>query len=171
MTRTRISVPRACSPYAVLVSPRSVGGSISAPSVVAEVEPEGSGQALAMIPDPMLAARAVGNQIALFEAMSIAIDLNGELTFKHEAVFKAGVGKRRRGAGGFRSILIDRHRDRAGAIFAQQAADHVLSGLDHALISRPDNSVLCRARIVDDEIGHRDAQGAGDNDERTDRRR
>ena len=34
-----------------------------------------------MIPDPMLAARAVGNQIAFFQMMSVAIDLDGEFTF------------------------------------------------------------------------------------------
>src|SRR5437879_6929713 len=106
-------------------------------SFTVEVDPDRADFGFAVVPDLVLAAGAIGDEIALPQHMLGAVDLDGQFALQHKTIFEAVVADRMLGTAGVGSIFVDGNRDAAAAVLAQQPAYHVLRGLDLACLGSP----------------------------------
>src|SRR5258708_19431704 len=67
-------------------------------SFTVEVEPERADFGFAVVPDLVLAARAIGDEIALPQYMLGAVDLDGQFALQHKTIFEAVLAHRLPGA-------------------------------------------------------------------------
>src|SRR5439155_20946656 len=101
----------ACTPFC--------GGRGHDLSFTVEVEPERADFGFAVVPDLVLAAVAISDEIALPQHMLGAVDLDGQYALQNKTIFETVVADRMLGAAGVGSIFVDGNRDAAAAVLAQ----------------------------------------------------
>src|SRR6266478_3465639 len=132
---------RSCRSHPLDCTP-SFDGREDETSFAVEVDPERAHFGFAMVLDLLLAAGAVGDEIALPQHMLGTADLNGQPALQHEAIFEAAVADRMLGAAGVGGVLVDGDRDSAAAVLAQQPAHDMLGGFDLARLRRAHHDLL-----------------------------
>src|SRR5882724_9931042 len=155
-SRSFRSRPPACTPFC--------GARDHDNSFTVEVEPERADVGFAVVPDLVLAAGAIGDEIALPQHMFGAVDLDGQYALQHKTIFEAVVADRMLGAAGVGGVFVDGNRDAAAAVLAQQPAHHVLRGLDLACLGSAHYDLLLTVGAVHEQVRHRNAERALDYD-------